>query len=1045
MSNRNQDWTEKTRVQLPAAIHAGRLGWPYRSKEEMKWGQHPMRISLPILAASLSKINGRDVSIEQAKRIADGIEKICNHNDLGEHFLNWLRDPNQAPQGVYEDDEEPLKLVDWEHPERNDRCIATEVSFGDTSIKEDSFRCDNVKFLNGMPLFPDEVKPPDNKGSIQEEFERTEKRMSNPKLVKFFNMFQLMTFSNNMPYERGQVPMDERKAGSFYTIGNAQRTTFQLWREKEKEDLDEKLGEVSEEEIKRILEDNNAIAAYDTPEFKRNISPDTPYNSFLSSLFTLDRIMFILRYGIWFKREGDDLERHILRYPQYYAGTHLMDDVNSAGKGGVVFHGQGTGKTETAGMAAIALTEKFSKLDTLTRHFFITDRLFLARQAVQEFQAMGFDVVQVNTRKQFEKILSNISGNDEDHYTHNGKQRMYVVNTQKFTDELIGLKVENPYGLKVQNVFYIDECHRSYNSHGEYYLALMGIDYNAIYVALTGTPIISEKEKTTAKFGGYLDTYFYRESIEDGFTLPIMKAKIETSAAAEIRRNIKMANDLKRKDIYESAEFVSSCAKYVDEDFIKFRKDRNDKSVGGMLVAYSKRQAMMFQEWFAANSKLKTAIIVSDEETTPENAANEKKFKEGKLDIVIVFKMLQEGFNVKRLKRMYLLRHPKEHGLLQLIARLNRPYRNPFTGKWYRYGYLVDFADIEKDYNETIQMYLAEIAKYEGMDEEAFAQAADGILVNAEGLHDDTLAAIQTLKKKYNIDLAEDRETLRECVDMYNLDTLYNIRDLVSSILEARQEFQLAGETEYMEEINKDKMKALEGIVRNRITHENFKKNPGETLSVLDNDEIMEVIYNFAVDNEKVLNTEELDDVQEALVKKQQQQDLGDELSGLKDDMFDLLDLSGKYHEYLDEQLKEIYDKMGIGEFDVARQQIADVREQIQQGKEEDNQRVERFGGLTGFARAYYKIEHEYANLGLPQEAVDSLMDIAYRAYESIESKILIAGRDDFINAMKQAMTKIMNKEKIMIGTPPERLYKVSRFAKNGETILAWVYSNMTE
>ena len=1004
-----------------------------------------MRISLPVFAASLSRINGRDVEIDEAKKIADAIEMICNKSDLGEHFISWLRDPAQAPQDLYEEGETPLKLIDWEHPEKNDRCVATEVSFGDTTIKGDNFRCDLVLFINGMPLFPGEVKPPDNKGSIQEEFERTEKRMSNPKLIKFFNMFQMMTFSNNMPYERGQVAMDERKAGSFYTIGNGRKTTYQLWREKEAENVVPG-PQLSEADIKAILEDNNALIAYDTPEFAQNTSPDKPYNAFLSSLFSLERIMFILRYGIWFKHEGEDIERHILRYPQYYAGSHLMIDVDEDGHGGVVFHGQGTGKTETAGMAAIMLTEYFGKLDTLTHHFFITDRLFLARQAELEFQAMGFDVVRVNSRKEFEKILSNPTGNDEDRYQQMGHQRMYVVNTQKFADNLLGIKFNNPYNVHVQNVFYIDECHRSYSMHGEYYTTLMGIDAGAIYIALTGTPILSEKEKTTAKFGGYLDTYFYRESIEDGFTLPIMKAKIETTAAAEIRENIKLAQGaLNKKDVYESTAFVEACARYVDTDFHKFRKDRNDPTVGGMVVASSMAQAHMFQEWVEANSSLRSAVITS-EQSSADNAANEKKFKNGELDIVIVYKMLQEGFNVKRLKRMYLLRHPKEHGLLQLIARLNRPYRNPITDKWYRFGYLVDFADIEKDYNETIQMYLKEIAKYEEMTPEEFAQASEGILIDAEELHETATAAQKRLESVYGITMTMNREEVRDKISIFNIDALYDIRDLVGAILDARQEFMLAGETEYMEAIDRDKMKVIESIVKQKITYENIKKSPGDTLSVLDDDEIMDVIYSFdVVGTPAVLNTEKLDDAQAALVKKQQQQELGEEMSGLKNDMVDMLDLSGEYRTYLDQQLQEVYKKMGIGELDIARQQIAEIREQLRQGKQADKQRVMRFGGNVGFARTFYKLGHDHGNLGLSEEIMGKLMDLAYRVYENSGDKIKIVGHDEFIVAMKEQMANIMRKEKIMVGEPPKRLYAVSRFAENGEAILAHLYSNMNE
>ena len=62
------------------------------------------------------------------------------------------------------------------------------------------------------------------------------------------------------------------------------------------------------------------------------------------------------------------------------------------------------------------------------------------------------------------------------------------------------------------------------------------------------------------------------------------------------------------------------------------------------------------------------------------------------------------------LKKMYLLRNAHEQTLLQIISRVNRPYRAPATKKSYRYGYIVDFVDIEAEFDRTIEKYLAELS-----------------------------------------------------------------------------------------------------------------------------------------------------------------------------------------------------------------------------------------------------------------------------------------------------------------------------------------------
>lgn len=1038
-----REWNEHTRVKLPAVVHLEKLGWHWTSRDELQCSLHPMRISLPVLSQSLSHINGRQVTIAEAKKIADAIERCCNRTDLGRAFYNWLIDPTQAPKGLFDDDEEPLRLVDFDSIENNDYRVTTEVSFGNTAIKGEFFRVDVCLFMNGIP-FPGfhECKPPDNSGGIQEEFIRMKKRQANPSNTKFFNMFAVMSFSNNMPYETGYVPMDERKAGSFYTTNNGTKTSYSLWREKETDTLP--IVDIPVDRIKTIITDNGYPSElYDRPEFQRNIAVDTPQNRHLASLFSHERFMFLLRNCILYKQEGADIEKHIARYPQYYAVKHLLDDAERDGHGGVIFHGQGTGKTETAGMGANVLARHYGDSGVLTRQFFLTDRLALATQAQTEFQAMGFDVVRINTKKQFEEILTKPLGNDGDRYQHLGKRRIYVVNVQKFADSLNDLTVSNPYGVTVKNIFYIDECHRSYNTHGEYYMTMRGIDRDASYVALTGTPVLSEKERTTAKFGGYLDACFYGESIENGFTVPIMKAKIETRAAVKIRENLQRAKQSPSvKDAYESEDFVTSCAVYVDADFAEFRRERQDESVGAMLVAASKKQAHMLYDWLNKNSDLRVAVVTSEEPDT-RNRDNEKAFKKGDIDIIIVYQMLQEGFNVPRLKRMYLLRHPKDKGLLQLIGRLNRPYRNPTTGRWYRYGYLVDFADIEKDYEETIQTYLEELRKYDGLTPEEFEAAAGGLLVDPEELEDEINKAIEVLDDEFNLQMTKDRETLQKRVSRYDLDSLREIRGHVSVILDAYQELKLAGDTDRLVNFDADKMKSLAGIVQKRINFKNFETNPGEALSILDDDEIMEIVYDFEVQSEGVLNTTDLEDIQDELVDKQQKKELGEELSSLRDEIDDMIDLSGTYRQTLDEMLADLFKKMRIGNYRYIKDKLEAMRQELHQNKQDDQRKLDRFGGNVGFARTRFEIAQGHTGLNWSPEVADAVMDVAYKVYTDIENLTLISSYDDFERAMTGAMTKFMRSANITVdGT---RLYRASGFGASKDDILRLLYANLHE
>ncbi|MGO5085774.1 recombinase family protein [Oscillospiraceae bacterium LCP25S3_F9] len=68
--------------------------------------------------------------------------------------------------------------------------------------------------------------------------------------------------------------------------------------------------------------------------------------------------------------------------------------------------------------------------------------------------------------------------------------------------------------------------------------------------------------------------------------------------------------------------------------------------------------------------------------------------------------MLLTGFDAPRLKRLYFGRKLKDHNLLQAITRVNRPYKDN------KYGYVIDFANIKKNFEETNEAYLRELNRF---------------------------------------------------------------------------------------------------------------------------------------------------------------------------------------------------------------------------------------------------------------------------------------------------------------------------------------------
>ncbi|WP_345346067.1 hypothetical protein [Candidatus Villigracilis affinis] len=77
--------------------------------------------------------------------------------------------------------------------------------------------------------------------------------------------------------------------------------------------------------------------------------------------------------------------------------------------------------------------------------------------------------------------------------------------------------------------------------------------------------------------------------------------------------------------------------------------------------------------------------------------------KAGEIDFLFVYNMLLTGFDARRLKKLYIARLLRDHNLLQMLTRVNRPYKK------FRYGFVVDFADIRGQFDKTNKAYFQEL------------------------------------------------------------------------------------------------------------------------------------------------------------------------------------------------------------------------------------------------------------------------------------------------------------------------------------------------
>ena len=418
----------------------------------------------------------------------------------------------------------------------------------------------------------------------------------------------------------------------------------------------------------------------------------------------------MLRFGlVYVEEESKDgqmqLQKHVMRYPQYFATRAIEDTIAKGVKKGVVWHTQGSGKTALAFFNIRYLTNYFSKQGIVPQFYFVVDRLDLADQTFKEFTKRGLKVKRINSPQEL-----------------NQKQDGYdvaVVNIQKFKDNS-DLTDRSGYDLNRQNIYFIDEAHRSYNERGSYLPNLYQADTNAIKIALTGTPLITYKKDGKTKenhattrdiFGDYIHKYYYNQSIDDGFTLRLMREDIETS----YKDNLKSINEeiqrggLSKEDIFAHPRYVEPMLDFIIEDFNRARDVIfDDQTIGGMIVCDSSKQARELEKQLEKRRKagtinLTSALILHDEGDKEEKKDKVDAYKEGKIDLIIVYSMLLTGFDAPSLKRLYLGRKIKAHNLLQTLTRVNRPYKD------YLFGYVIDFADISKEFDRTNRAYLEEL------------------------------------------------------------------------------------------------------------------------------------------------------------------------------------------------------------------------------------------------------------------------------------------------------------------------------------------------
>ncbi|MBA0179373.1 type I restriction endonuclease [Pectobacterium carotovorum] len=992
-------FNEDTRVKIPVLLHLIRLGYSYLSLKTQTWDKET-NIFPEIFTTALARINP-GTTTDDIERVFKDTKLLLDNEDLGRAFFEKLSDRSN------------IKLIDFENVNNNSFHVVTELT---CENGDEEFRPDITLLINGMPLIFIEVKKPNNREGILAERERINKRFQNPKFRRFANMTQFMIFSNNMEYDSDDV---EPIQGAFYASSSYHKPEFNYFREEEFFNLTALLKPLTDDDELTVLKDNSLEVIRNNEEFQTNKDHNRPTNRLCTALLSRDRLAFILRYALVYVTEPGGLQKHIMRYPQLFATKAIERKLNEGIKKGIIWHTQGSGKTALAYYNVRFLTDYFQKKQVIPKFYFIVDRLDLLQQAQREFVARGLTVHLINSRSAFARDIKST----QVIHNHQGKPEITVVNIQKFRDEPNVVSTKD-YDVSIQRVYFLDEVHRSYNPKGSFLANLSQSDIHAIKIGLTGTPLLGTDYNSRALFGDYIHKYYYNASIADGYTLRLIREEIATNYRMALQQALQDAEvqmgDVDRKRVYAHPSFVKPMLDYIVTDFAKSRGALNDDTIGGMVICDSSEQAKEMMALFNAHyaeapaaadgvatlpiahaaepevvylatakkkqSIKRAALILHDVGTKQERKDWVDEFKAGNIDLLFVYNMLLTGFDAKRLKKLYLGRVIRKHNLLQALTRVNRTYKD------FRYGYVVDFADIRQEFDATNKAYFEELQSELGDEMEHYSylfKSREEISQEIEQIKD-VLFPFNTQNAEIfvnQINEIDDRKAMLALKHVLaNAKSLYNL-------------IRLQGDVAFLKELDFNKLNVLYRQASHRLELLNLKAEleQGGDISGLLHRALEDVIFKFVkIGEEELVLADKLKDTlrrtREALASNFDPKD--PQFITLKEELERLF----KQNKLSDVTHDEMVANIGT---------LNKIHDRIKEVNRQNNLLREKYSGDAKYARTHKRLR-EQGNLSEPERKIfEALNGVKQDADEKVlNNRQLLNNENYFANQIVSCVLK---------------------------------------
>ena len=463
------------------------------------------------------------------------------------------------------------------------------------------------------------------------------------------------------------------------------------------------------------------------------------------------------------------------------------------GKLGVFWHTQGSGKS----ISMIFFAQKvLRKIPGGWRFVVVTDRKELDNQIYNNFTDSRGVVTQGEVHAEDIQGLRQLLR--EDH-------RYIFTLIQKFqTND------DAPHPVLSDNsnlIVITDESHRS--QYDTLALNMRTALPNAGFIAFTGTPLIAGEERTREVFGEYVSIYDFKQSVEDGATVPLYyENRVPRMELTNEHLNADLEGILEEVELDETQESRLAqefAIQYnvitreerleaIAEDIVSHFMGRGYRGKA-MVIAIDKATAVKMydkvkQHWKAYRERLESelsnapdrerktleadihfmkqtdmAVVVSQSQNEIDDLRArgadiaphrqrmntqdlDAKFKdpEDPFRIVFVCAMWMTGFDVPACSTIYLDKPQRNHTLMQTIARANRVFKDKVN------GLIVDYIGIFRNIEQALAIYA------EGTDPEGTAPEGRNPIRDKSELVEElreTIAEIKEFCANLGVDLTQ--------------------------------------------------------------------------------------------------------------------------------------------------------------------------------------------------------------------------------------------------------------------------------------------------